>query len=101
MAFTTVSGLSLTSKAAAGYGHFLAINSSGQLFSWGLNDDGQLGNGGFSNSSTPTQVGSSTNWIDVACGDYHSLALNSNGDVYAWGRNIEQQCGINGDRRSK
>lgn len=96
MAFTQISGLNNVNKAAAGYGHFLAINSSGQLFSWGLNDNGQLGNGGFSNSSTPTQVGSSTNWIDVACGDYHSLALNSDGDIYAWGRNAEQQCGING-----
>lgn len=96
MAFTQISGLNNVNKAAAGYGHFLAINSSGQLFSWGLNDNGQLGNGNFDNSSIPTQIGIDTDWADVACGDYHSIAIKSNGDVYAWGRNTEQQCGING-----
>ena len=83
-------------KITGGYGHSLAISNSGALYAWGLNEDYQVGNGSNSYVQNPVQIGTETNWIDIACGASHSLALNSLGDVYAWGRNVEQQCGIEG-----
>lgn len=93
MTLTQISQLSQAKAVAGGYGHSLAISSTGALFSWGLNDNYQLGNGTNISSLTPTQIGLGPIWTDVACGDYHSLALNSVGEVYAWGRNVEKQCG--------
>jgi alpha-tubulin suppressor-like RCC1 family protein len=85
--------LSNVTKVSGGYGHSLAITSSGELYSWGLNANGQLGDGTLVNKTSPTRIGTATDWIDVACGDYHSLALKSNGAVYAWGKNTLGQCG--------
>lgn len=80
-------------KVAGGYGHSLAITTDGQLYSWGLNADGQLGDGTLTNKITPTQVGIDSDWVDVACGDHHSLALKFDGQIYAWGRNGSGQLG--------
>jgi alpha-tubulin suppressor-like RCC1 family protein len=35
--------------------------------------------------SSPTQIGSSTDWQDVSCGDIHSLAIKTDGSLWAWG----------------
>ena len=61
--------------------------------------DGQLGNGGTSNSSTPVLVpgvggiGTLANITAVAGGGLHSLALSSSGAVYAWGQIEDCQLG--------
>lgn len=88
--------LSNVSKITGGYGHSLAVTSDGKLYSWGLNNNYQLGNGNNITSSTPTQVGNDSDWVDVACGDYHSIAIKTNGKAYSWGRNVENQCGLSG-----
>ena len=85
--------LSNVTKIDGGYGHSLAVTTGGKSYAWGLNDNYQLGNGNTTNLLTPTQIGSDTDWVDVACGDYHSVAIKSNGTAYAWGRNVENQCG--------
>lgn len=99
MTITAIQELPNARKATGGYGHYLAVSSNGALYGWGLNEDYQVGNGSNSYVENPIQIGTETDWVDVACGDYHSLGLKSNGDVYAWGRNVEQQCGIDGGGR--
>ena len=68
---------------------------SGQVFAWGWNGYGQLGNGTTTNSSTPVAVSlpSGTTITAIAGGSFHSLALSSSGQVLAWGRNYEGQLG--------
>lgn len=87
--------LANVTKVEGGYGHSLALTSDGKLYSWGLNDEGQLGQGNTTNLTTPTQVGTDTDWVDIGCGEKHSIALKSGltSGFYAWGRNTHGQCG--------
>jgi alpha-tubulin suppressor-like RCC1 family protein len=92
-----VSGLSNVIAIAAGGSHTLALKSDGTVWSWGLNDKGQLGNTTNSGTSNPTpylfQVSGLTDVIAIAGGGSHSLALKSDGTVWAWGYNEQGQLG--------
>jgi alpha-tubulin suppressor-like RCC1 family protein len=82
---------------AVGYGHNVAIKNGGTVFSWGRNDDGQLGNNTTTDRTIPVQVvgsggkGFLTNVVSVACGYSHSAAVKSDGTVWGWGSNGDGQ----------
>lgn len=95
-------------KISAGASHTLAVKDDGTLYSWGLNDNGQLGIG--TNESggipTPQKVKNSSgdgyiaNIVEIAAGPYHSVAVlegTFNGvlqrKVYTWGYNGYGQLG--------
>lgn len=92
---------------AAGYSHSLAIDSSGQLYAWGLNSSGQLGDNTMVDSHvavnlSTTQFGDGTTnqlygktFQSIIAGYLHSLAIDSSGQVYAWGHNGSGQLGNN------
>jgi alpha-tubulin suppressor-like RCC1 family protein len=71
---------------AAGGKHALSIHADGTLWVTGRNDHGQLGTGAATTTSLTawTQVGTDTDWVQVAAGNSHSLALKANGQLYAW-----------------
>lgn len=80
---------------AAGRDHSCAI-LDGNLYCWGSNLDGQLGQApdeDMPDVPLPTAVDSSQGWIDVACGAKHTCGLNLAGDVYCWGSNLDGQLG--------
>jgi alpha-tubulin suppressor-like RCC1 family protein len=63
-----------------------------EVYSWGLNNDGQLGNGSIdwndkNFQSLPKKVeGFSKGKVTaISCGEYYSMALTENGRVYSWG----------------
>jgi len=62
-----------------------AIKTDGTLWTWGYNSFGQLGLGDTTNRSSPTQVGSLTNWSSVASGESHILAIKTDGTLWAIG----------------
>jgi alpha-tubulin suppressor-like RCC1 family protein len=64
----------------------LAIQSNGTLWSWGLNDQGQLGLSDQTNRSSPVQIGTSL-WKKVACGYKYFSAIQSNGTLWSCGYN--------------
>lgn len=73
-----------------------------ELYCWGDNTDGQLGNGSTSAQTTPTKVVGLTNVTSVAMGsyDYTSSADTSvttcavsNSELYCWGNNLFNQAG--------
>lgn len=78
---------------SSGFGHSLGIKSDGTLWSWGLNDYGQLGIGTTVDSHLPVQVGTANDWIAVEAGQNHSFAQKNDGTLWAWGQNIYGQLG--------
>jgi uncharacterized repeat protein (TIGR03803 family) len=84
-AFCNEVNISNLVTVAAGYDYGLAVDSNGDLWSWGDNQYGQLGNGTY---LSPQQVPSSSalsNVVSVAAGWQHTLALCTNGTVWATG----------------
>jgi alpha-tubulin suppressor-like RCC1 family protein len=81
---------------ANGYRHVIAYNNNEEVYCWGRNDWGELGNNTNHNNYKPSlnKYLSDCNLIDICCGSDHSLALNSSGEVYAWGSNSFGQLGI-------
>ncbi|EDV27643.1 uncharacterized protein TRIADDRAFT_21647, partial [Trichoplax adhaerens] len=81
-------------KVACGKYHSAALSAKGNLFLWGLGDDGQLGLGNYNLSTEPTilHIGEKkAKVMDVACGDLHTCILTVGGLVYAFGSNIYGQ----------
>jgi alpha-tubulin suppressor-like RCC1 family protein len=78
-----------------GYLHTAAIKTDGTLWTWGRNDEAQLGDGTIIHRSSPVQVGSDTTWKLIACGYNSSAAIKTNGTLWTWGRNEEAQLGVN------
>lgn len=85
----------LTSIAAIGAGasHTLAVTSDGAVWTFGLNANGQLGDGSTTNRTTPVQMNSVTGAAAVAAGDRHSLVLHDDGTLHAVGYNGYGQLG--------
>ena len=84
---------------SAGYTYSLAIGSDGNIYSWGNNSSGQLGNGTNDNRPTPSKVSLPTwapKFTQVSAGSNHSLALDSDGNLYSWGVNFYGQLGMGG-----
>jgi alpha-tubulin suppressor-like RCC1 family protein len=69
----------------------MAIRADGGLFTWGLNDQGQLGLGDTTNRSSPVQVGTAS-WTAIASGFNHTLAIRSDGALFTWGSNAGGQA---------
>ena len=69
----------------------------GEVYMWGGNDFGQLGQGNYISSFVPTLVSELSSLgihiSDVALGAYHVVALSTQGNVYTWGYNANGQLG--------
>jgi alpha-tubulin suppressor-like RCC1 family protein len=67
-----------------------------ELYAWGLNSNGKFGDGTASGyRSSPTQVGTSTNWEAVFAGNDSTAAIRTGGSLWVWGRNNSGQLGQN------
>jgi alpha-tubulin suppressor-like RCC1 family protein len=82
-------------EVAAGYGHSLALTTTGRVYAWGLNGSGQVGDGTVQDRLTPVlvQLPSAIQVIAVGGGGVHSVALTSAGAAWAWGQNEFGQIG--------
>ena len=74
----------------------MGLKTDGTLWSWGNDSSGfgYLGLGGV-NTSSPTQVGTSSNWSEIFGGYYTCLGKQSDGSLWAWGLNNNGQLGHN------
>jgi alpha-tubulin suppressor-like RCC1 family protein len=88
-------------QVAAGTEHTLALTATGQLYAFGDNQEGELGNavnlGKWWPNPTPRLVslpGARGRIVRIAAGQQYSLALTSTGELYAFGGNYSGQLGI-------
>lgn len=81
-------GTSTWKHISAGLDFSMAIKTNGTLWAWGLNDDGQYGNGTVISSTTPIQIGTATNWRTIEIGYVHCLSKKIATDqLLVWGKN--------------
>lgn len=86
-------------SVSAGNRFSLALKTNGTLWSWGLNNVGQLGINTIIDQNLPVQVGTASNWSKIDAGNQHSLAIDTTGFMYGWGDNTFGQFG-NGSNTS-
>ncbi|KAK7079242.1 putative E3 ubiquitin-protein ligase herc4, partial [Halocaridina rubra] len=83
-------------QVACGSNHTLALSSSGELYSWGLNSLGQLGLGHReSPQREPTLIKCliGVPLVHIIAGGQHSAALTQAGYLLTWGSNKQGQLG--------
>jgi alpha-tubulin suppressor-like RCC1 family protein len=85
-------GTSSWSQVSAGANHTIAKDSTGLLFTWGKNTNGQLGDGTTINKSSPVQI-SSSSFTSVSAGSNYNVIKQSDGSIYSFGSNSNGQLG--------
>jgi alpha-tubulin suppressor-like RCC1 family protein len=78
--------------------HTIALKNDGTAWTWGYNEDGELGDGTRITRYNPVQVKLAngaplTNIIEITGGDYYTIALKNDGSVWTWGGNWRGQLG--------
>ncbi|MBL7500260.1 hypothetical protein I6A81_29235 [Frankia sp. CN7] len=90
----TVGLPNLTAMSAGSSGAFsVALDELGNVWAWGTNTQGELGDGTTTPHGTPIKVPGLTRVTQVTAGGAHVLALRSDGTVWAWGDNRYGQLG--------
>ena len=84
----------IITKIATGENHTLALDSEGNVWSFGKNNFYQLGNETDEKRTTPIKISGLSNITDIACGSYSSFAINKKGEVYSFGLNANGEGGV-------
>lgn len=80
-------------QVATGDVHTCAVTTDKEVFCWGANGSGQLGNGTTTASRFPVKVQGIDDATFVQVGDLHSCAIVTGGAVKCWGSNSYGQLG--------
>ena len=65
---------------------------SGELFCWGKNTYGKVGDGTEEYRKDPVKIGTFSDWETVSTGEYHTCGIRL-GKLYCWGYNSNGQLG--------
>ena len=84
---TTFAGGTNWKQVRAGDQHTAAIKTDGTLWTWGLGNEGRLGNGVTTgNISTPvTTFAGGNNWKQVSISTQNTSAIKTDGTLWNWG----------------
>jgi alpha-tubulin suppressor-like RCC1 family protein len=88
-----VMGLTGVVAIGAGQNYTCALLSNGTVECWGLNAQGEMGNGTLTNTNTPGVVVGLTGATAIATGSFHVCAVIGDGGVDCWGENNNDQLG--------
>lgn len=83
---------------SAGNAHTVCLDNNGNVWAWGYNGSGELGNGTTTDSNMPVLITGISDVSDISAGYDHTVAMQSDGTVWAWGDNF---CGKLGDNTTQ
>ena len=86
-AWTEVKGLGNVTAIAAGTLHSAALKPDGTVWTWGANQQGQLGEGTLAERAAPGVVPGLNNVTMISAGWAFTLAVRADGTVWTWGSN--------------
>lgn len=90
-----VQNLNCVVDVGSSFYHAVAVQSDGTVWTWGIGNAGQLGDGPINTFRfLPAPVPGLTGAVSIATSDSHVLALKSDGTVWAWGAASAGQLGI-------
>ena len=78
--------------AGIGGAHSCGITTDKDMYCWGVNESGQLGDGTLNGRHQPAPVEAELEFDTLSLGDRHTCALAS-GTAYCWGLNDRAQLG--------
>jgi len=83
---------------SAGFAHTCGVSNIGDIYCWGRNFFGQLGDGTNTGSLTPVLVAGEHTWVAVSAGNEQTCAITrqfegTGGEAFCWGRNDVGQLG--------
>lgn len=86
-AWVEVGSLDSVASIAAGAAHSVALKGDGTVWTWGANQQGQLGSGSLADRMAPGSVTGLDDVRMIAAGTAFTLALRGDGTVWAFGTN--------------
>ena len=78
---------------SAGYGYTCGLTTGSQLYCWGENGGGALGDGTTTNRTSPVPVVGGLTFATVSAGPSHTCGLTTGGVLYCWGENYRGMLG--------
>ena len=81
--------ISYNTVSAGSNAHTIGLDNYGQIWCWGFNANGQLGNNSLSCKSTPVSIlGAKKTFCAISTGSDNSYGIDKNGQIWCWGFNI-------------
>lgn len=80
-------------SVVAGYYQSCALTESGQMYCWGRNDQGQIGDGSNDNRFTPVPVAGGLTFRALGGGDAFMCGITTGGATWCWGSNRNGELG--------
>lgn len=81
------------SSVSVGQDMACGVRVDTSLWCWGLNDNGQLGDGTTQVRTAPVRIGLPTGWASVSTGGRSGCAVGTDGSLWCWGLNGNGQLG--------
>ena len=73
--------------------HILALDNDNNLWAWGDNEYGQLGDGTTTNKTSPTKIETGITFVQLSAGYAHSAGIDNEGKLWTWGYNSRGSLG--------
>lgn len=82
-------------KIFSGANKVYAVSANNELWAWGTNVAGSLGNGKKDGLQVyiPEKITANNEWVNMSFGSSHSLALKADGSLWGWGANKYGELG--------
>lgn len=78
-------GETLNNAISSGGFHSIGLKPDGSVYSWGLNDYGQLGQADGTNKYVPTKIQGLKDIVKIVASGHQNFALDKHGDLWYWG----------------